>query len=223
MMKLPVLTIFVAVLAAGVARPADDSPLAAFSGQGNGQTDSFRTDGPWLLDWTVTSEQPLLAMFEIRLHDGETNEFLGSPVEILGTGNGVKLFDREGSYRLAIAGRNAEWQLEISEVTEEEAAELRRLQAGQPTLEDRARAARRNVPEGSFNGWQARGEDGLLLFGDDGLGWRVTLMAPCRGLGDAEEISFVTPVRGDVGAYNSILLEDGTRCYFESVVPTLTN
>jgi hypothetical protein len=40
------------------------------------------------------------------------------------------------------------------------------------------------------------------------------------GLKSATAISFVTPVVDGTDEYDSILLEDGTRCYFNSVTPS---
>ena len=61
----------------------------------------------------------------------------------------------------------------------------------------------------------------LLLFDNDRMRWRATFAQPCPGLESATVISFVTSVAGSLEDYDSILLEDGTRCYFDRVVPTL--
>jgi len=79
----------------------------------------------------------------------------------------------------------------------------------------------RLVREGTFSEWRADGNEVLLLFDSNNTGWRVTFARPCPGLESAKVISFVTPAAGSLDDYDSILLEDGTRCYFDRVIPTL--
>jgi hypothetical protein len=57
------------------------------------------------------------------------------------------------------------------------------------------------------------------LFNDYGVAWRISFSPNCPGLKAATAISFVTPVVDGADEYDSILLEDGTRCYFNSVTP----
>jgi hypothetical protein len=75
----------------------------------------------------------------------------------------------------------------------------------------------RRVRESSFVEWRPVDDETLLLFSDEGLGWRVAFSPGCPGLKSATVISFVAPVISDDDQYDSILLENGTRCYFDSV------
>lgn len=202
---------------------AADTDRIRFDGEGNGQTATFEMKGPWLLDWKIQSEAPLLAVFEMRLHDATTNEYLGTLVELHGVGSGLKLFEEAGAFRISVAARNVAWALQVSEVSGEKAAEIKRLDAGQTTLKDSTTATMRLVREGTFSQWRPVGNEALLLFDSNGVGWRATFGVPCPGLESATAISFVTPLRGSLEAYDSILLDDGTRCYFERVVPTLVD
>ena len=203
-----------------MASAADSDPVR-FEGEGNGRTAVFETDGPWMLDWSIRSDLPAYATFEMSLHEGASGDYIGSLVELHGTGSGLKLFEEGGDYRIAIVAHNVAWELEISQLSEERAAQIRRLSKGEPTLQDSTRKTLRLVREGTFSEWRPDGNDALLLFDSNSMRWRATFAQPCPGLESATVISFVTPAAGSLEDYDSILLEDGTRCYFDRVVPTL--
>ena len=76
------------------------------------------------------------------------------------------------------------------------------------------------VREGSFSSWRPESDEALLLFSEDGVIWRATFTKPCPGLASATAISFMTAPTGGLQEYDSILLEDGTRCMFARVAPT---
>lgn len=195
-----------------------------FSGEGHERTAAFDTDGPWLLDWAASSDAPLLAELEMRLHDGTTGAFLGTIVQLEGTGRGLKLFEESGSFAIAIVASNIRWQLEIVELDQEEADRLKRQAGGSGrSLEERSQQVLKLVPAGSFSSWRPEGPQTLLLFGEVGTGWRVTFAQPCPGLESASGIAFVTPTVGELNVYDSILLDDGTRCRFSRAVPTVTD
>ena len=208
------------VLQFGIASAAGAEPVR-FNGEDNGRTAVFEMAGPWILDWTIGSNLPAHAVFEMRLHEGTSGDFVGRIVELHGTGSGLKLFDEGGSYQIAIVATNVTWELKISRISEEQAARVKRLTEHGPTLQDKARATLRLVREGTFSEWRPVGNDVLLLFDSNDVGWRVTFAQPCTGLESAKAISFVTPAGGSLEDYDSILLDDGTRCYFDRVVPTL--
>jgi len=197
-----------------------DTDRLRFSGTGNGSTDVFATAGPWLLDWSIHSETALPSYFEMRLHDGGSGQHIGTIVQLEGTGNGLKLFEHGAEYKISVVASNISWELEIAEVSEEKAAEIKRLSVGDPSLADASQQALRRVREGSFRSWRPEGNDALLLFDSDGMGLRASFIAPCPGLESATAISFATPAVGSIDEYDSILLDDGTRCYFDRVVPT---
>jgi hypothetical protein len=207
-------------MASVAAMPSD---TVRFTGKGDDRTAAFRTSGPWILDWSITSDFPLLARFEMRLHDGASGEFMGTVIQLEGTGNGLKLFDSGGEFRLSIVARNVVWELEIAEVTEEQAARIKRGADDKPSLQDSSRSTTRQLPIDTFDSWRAVGNDTLLLFDDGGTGWRVTFAGTCPGLASASAVSFVTSSSGDMNAYDSILLDDGRRCYFERVIPTIVD
>jgi hypothetical protein len=61
----------------------------------------------------------------------------------------------------------------------------------------------------------------LLLFSDFGLEWRATFTPPWPGPKSATALFFVSPSYPAREEYDSILLDDGTRCFFDRVTPTL--
>jgi hypothetical protein len=193
-----------------------------FTGDGTERTAAFEMKGPWLLDWSATSDTPQLAILELRLHDGVSGEFLGTIAQLQGTGRGLKFFEQGGSYAITVVAGNLHWELDVAPLDAAEADRLKRLSEGAgPTLAEVSRRAVERVPKGSFSSWRAENAESLLLFGEAGTGWRVTLAGPCNGLESASAISFVTPATGTLDAYDSILLEDGTRCRFSRAVPTI--
>ncbi len=83
-------------------------------------------------------------------------------------------------------------------------------------------ATSRRLAEATFVSWRPVDDETLLLFAEDEThGYRVTFSPACHGLADATALSFVSVFDTDVESYNSILLDDGTRCYFSRVVPTI--
>ena len=213
------LLVITMVLSGGMAT----ADVQKFSGKDNDRPPAFTVDGPWTMDWSARSDFPLLASIDVRLHDGKTDEFIGMVVEIKGTGRGLKLFENAGTFQVVVVGTFVEWDIEIQEISEEQAATLKRNADGKPSLLDSARQVSSRVPEGSFESWRPQDDENLLLFGDSGIGWRVTFSPACPGLQSATAISFVMPADDRWGQYDSIMLDDGTRCYFNSVIPTVAN
>lgn len=196
-----------------------DTATVRFSGQEGGRLSAFTVDGPWILDWSTRSEFPMLANFEMRLYDGANGKFIGTVTQLEGTGHGLKLFEDAGTYQLEIVAGNVNWEIEISEVGRDEARKMTRKAEGKPSLRDSSEQVVRRVRESSFVEWRAVDDETLLLFSDDGIRWRVSFSPECQGLESATVISFVAPVINNDDQYDSILLDDGTRCYFHRVSP----
>lgn len=217
-MKIPIsATLIIAMMLLSSVAIADVQKL---SGKDNDKPPEFTVSGPWTMDWSTRSEFPLLASIELRLYDAATGEFIGMVAEIKGTGSGLKVFENAGTFQVVVVGTFVEWDIEIEEISKEQAARLARSADGRPSLLDSARQVSRLVPEGSFESWRPQGNKNLLLFDGDGVRWRVSFSPACPGLERATVLSFVMAADGgSLGQYNSILLEDGTRCYFERALP----
>lgn len=208
-----------ASLAAGMFGAA--AAAESFSGKNSGRTGEFTFDGPWMLDWGVTTDYPLAAEFEMRLLDADTDRVIATILQIEGAANGLRLFTDTGRFEIEVVGSYVSWMLEVESISEEQAAELRRKSEQGATLQEITRDTMRHIPGDVFSSWRVEDETHLLLFSETGNDWRVTMAAPCPGLLSAEALSFLSPAGATGNDYDSILLDDGTRCYFDSVIPTI--
>ena len=208
--------LWAAIIVLCYATPVVAQEIQRLTGQDSATPAAFTVDGPWIMEWSTRSEFPKSASFEMRLHDAGTDDYLGMIASVKGTGKGQKLFEDAGEFRLVIVAASSEWDILIRRVSEQQAAVIRRQATGTPTLLDSAKRFGRRVPEDSFESWRPGGDDMLLLFR---VRWKVRFSPPCRGLGEATAISFMTAITGAAGEYDSILLDDGTRCGFDNVIP----
>lgn len=193
-----------------------------FSGDQSARTPVFEMDGPWLLDWSTRSKTALPTNFEMRLYSAGGSEFVGTIAQLEGVGRGLKLFENTGSLQIEVVSQNLVWELLVKPVDENAAGRLKRAADGDPSLEDAAAKVMRRVSEGSFSSWRPVDNRTLLLFAaDETTGYRVTFDEDCPGLSGATALSFVTGSGSSLDAYDSVLLDDGTRCYFDRVMPTV--
>jgi hypothetical protein len=216
MMKKPITYILIGTIVIFLQTAhAEDREVFRFEGEGNRTLPEFTVDGPWTLDWSARAEFFRLASIEMRLYDGESGDFIGSIAELKGIGQGYKLFEDPGSYQIRVVATGVEWEITVEEISEERAASLKREAEGPPDFSTQAKS---RVPVDSFASWRPEGNEALFLFEDGNYGWRVTFRpAVCPGLSSATALSFVTPGADPSEGYDSIMLDDGTRCYFESV------
>jgi len=209
------IALLVAPLAAVGAEP--ETPIAKFSGNDNEQTAAFDVKAPWLLDYEVDSEFPDLATTTIRLEDA-TDQTIGTVAAFRGTGHGLKLFRKSGRYRLNITGETTNWRIEILEISEAWAKRLEHTTATSRFEHPHPSELQRQVASDSFSGWQAESDQSLILTGTGPTNFRVSFGAGgCPGLAASKTISFVTPDKGPLFVYDSVLLGNGTRCYFDKV------
>ena len=209
-----------------------------FTGDQGGQTDTFTMDGPWVLDWSARSPSKLPCNyqicsrdgtsglpcnFELRLFDAASGDYLGTIAQLEGEGRGYKLFENAGSYRIDIVSQHVAWELLVKPITEERAASLKAPTETGPTLEDRSAAAAREVAEDTFVSWRPVDDSTLLLFAaDETTGYRITFTPACSGLANVTALSFVSASSaGGIERFDSILLDDGTQCFFDRVYPTV--
>lgn len=220
-----------------VMAPANADELY-FSGDKTDETQAFTMDGPWLLDWSARSPSRLPCNYqiwskdgasglpcniELRLMNAQSGDYLGTIAQLEGEGRGYKLFPEAGTYRIEIVSQHVVWELLVKPITEERAARLKALTESGPTLEDRSMAVVRQVADDTFTSWRPVDDQTLLLFADDeATGYRVTFAQGCTGLSKATTLSFVSASSaGGIERFDSILLDDGTQCYFDRVYPTV--
>jgi len=219
-MRTPVLVI---LALASVALAAEAGTLVRFEGDSNERTPVFEPGSPWMLYWYTQSDNALPKTFELRLYEADSGKYMGTIIQQRIIANGEKLFEEPGRYQVDVVAGNLDWSLVVSEISGEKAAQLIRESKGQPTLEDSAGRYASQVAEGSFESWRPVDDETLLLFAaDEAQGFRVGCEVPCRGLEDASALTFMSSGMGPNGElYDSIMLDDGTHCPFEKVVPTV--
>jgi len=198
---------------------------AEFNGNQSERTPVFATAGAWMLNWSTQSDNSLPKIFELRLYDAESGEYIGKITELQATGSGRKLFEDAGSYQIEVIAQNLSWTLRIADVDTAQAARMQRRAEGETTLQDSSQVLARQVREDDFASWRPVDEYTLLLFAeDDTHGFRVTFSNPCEGLKEATALMFVSVGYSSGGElFDAILLDDGTHCPFERVVPTVFN
>ena len=95
--------------------------VADFKGNGSRTTAEFKVRGPWIIDWRINSNYTHMLSFDVDLVDGRTGVLKGSVLRTKQLGNGVRLFENSGRFRLRINGSFIDWQLKIKQLTEAEA------------------------------------------------------------------------------------------------------
>ena len=206
-----------------IAWAADTDPRLRFSGDQNDRTPAFERSGPWMLDWTTKSADTLPKIFELRLYNADSGDFIGTITEVRETGSSRKMFEDAGRFQIEVVAQHLDWTLEIAAVPPAEAGRLKRRSEGRSTIEDSSKVFARQVSEDSFASWRPVDDQTLLLFAPDtSHGFRITFAKPCAGLSQATALMFVSAGFGSGGElYEAIMLDDGTHCPFERVVPTV--
>lgn len=124
-----------ALLLSAIASRAENQSLE-FAGSSSTTTPKFTVEAPWILDWRVFSDFPQSMSIEIALLDGTTGMHAGLVKQTKELGNGVRLFEKGGTYQLRIDSDLARWQILVKELTTEEAElytpKQKGLQRGSP-------------------------------------------------------------------------------------------
>jgi len=92
-----------------------------FTGSRSTETADFEVQAPWLLDWRVNGEYPQMLGVEVSLIDAKNGTHAGYVLKTKYRGNGVRMFDQGGRYRLKIDATMADWILKVEQLSREEA------------------------------------------------------------------------------------------------------
>jgi hypothetical protein len=95
--------------------------IGKFTGSGSGETAEFEVQAPWLLDWRVNSDYPQMLGIEVSLIDAKFGTHAGYVLKTKHAGNGVRLFDEGGRFRLKVDATMAQWILKVEQLSREEA------------------------------------------------------------------------------------------------------
>ncbi|MDX1405537.1 MAG: hypothetical protein R3192_13405 [Woeseiaceae bacterium] len=107
------------MLCAGMSRA--EQLIVEFKGTGNRTTAEFKAQGPWILDWRISSDYAHQISFDLDLLDARTGVLKGSILRTKRIGNGVRLFNESGSFRFRINGSFINWHLKVKQLTPAEA------------------------------------------------------------------------------------------------------
>ena len=97
------------------------SLVTEFKGNDARTTTNFVVEGPWLLDWRLDGDYEQLVALDISLIEARTGRHVGRVLHTKYKGNGVKLFNEGGTYKLRISSTFARWRVRIQQITPEEA------------------------------------------------------------------------------------------------------
>ena len=98
-----------------------ESLVREFSGSQSITTSEFEVKAPWILDWRINSDYRENMGLEISLVDAKTGFMIGRIFKTKYAGNGVKLFNQSGRYRLRISSSFTNWNFKVSQISPSEA------------------------------------------------------------------------------------------------------
>lgn len=98
-----------------------ESLVREFSGSQSITTPEFEVKAPWILDWRINSNYRENMGLEISLVDAKTGFMIGRIFKTNYAGNGVKLFNESGRYRLRISSSFTNWNFKVSQISPSEA------------------------------------------------------------------------------------------------------
>ena len=121
-MKTKLQLIIFCLLMAGVSSSVSAAELVRkFTGSRSTETAEFEVRAPWLLDWRLNGEYPKMLAIEVSLINAQTGAHEGYALKTKYPGNGVRLFDQSGTFRLKVDSTLGDWILKIEQLTREEA------------------------------------------------------------------------------------------------------
>lgn len=121
--------LLVVLLLVGVGQASSAELVREFSGSRSTTTPEFYVDGPWLLDWrldgdtsfTVRGDYRQRIALDITLVDARSGLHIGRVKETKFVGNGLRLFEQGGRYKLRVSSTLGRWKIKIQQLTPEEA------------------------------------------------------------------------------------------------------
>ena len=92
-----------------------------FRGSDDSTTPAFTVEAPWILDWRLDGDYDQLVALDVTLVEAKTGRHIGQVLHTKRKGNGVRLFNKGGTYQLRVSGSLARWTLKVQQLTPEEA------------------------------------------------------------------------------------------------------
>jgi hypothetical protein len=110
---------------------AGETLVREFRGSGDTTTVSFTVESPWLLDWRLDADYEQMVALDVSLIDVDSGRHVGRVLHTKRKGNGLKLFEEGGTYRLSISSTLARWRFRVLQITPEEAEDYTPKRQGQ--------------------------------------------------------------------------------------------
>lgn len=110
-----------------LASPASAERLIKeFKGDRSTLTQEFIVEAPWIIDWRLDSDYERRIALDISLIDATNGAFIGGVKSgtrnnVTWRGNGVRMFDFSGRFKLRISSSFSRWTIKVKQLTEEEA------------------------------------------------------------------------------------------------------
>ena len=95
--------------------------IREFRGNDSRTTPEFTVEAPWILDWRLDGDYDQLVALEVSLIDADTGRHVGQVVRTKRKNNGVRLFERGGTFQFRVSGSLARWTLKVQQLSNEEA------------------------------------------------------------------------------------------------------
>ena len=92
-----------------------------FKGSASRNTPEFEVEGPWILDWRITTEGSYESAVDVALQEAGTGVHRGRVLVTKYPGNGVRLFNEGGRFYFRVDSAFATWTFKVQELTAEEA------------------------------------------------------------------------------------------------------
>lgn len=121
-MRKVLMTLTVAVSLAVVTLTARAEELVReFSGSRTTETAEFEVKAPWLIDWRVNSEFPKSMGLTVVLLNAPSGTHAGTVLKTKYVGNGLRLMEQDGRFRLKVDAVLANWSIKVVQITSDEA------------------------------------------------------------------------------------------------------
>ena len=120
MKRILIITTFLAAMAL-TGNAWAEQLVREFKGSRTMETAEFEVEGPWLIDWLVNSEFPDSMGLSIILLRAPAGLHEGNVVKTKYRGNGLRLINESGRFRLKVDAVLANWTIKVIQLTPEEA------------------------------------------------------------------------------------------------------
>ena len=120
-MKKILLPAVLTILTASFGTASAEELVREFSGSRTMETAEFDVKAPWLIDWRVNSEFEESMGLTIVLLNAPAGTHAGTVMKTKYRGNGLRMIDQSGRFRLKVDAVLANWTIKVIQLTPEEA------------------------------------------------------------------------------------------------------